>query len=378
MKPTIPSGYGTQTALWAPALKALGHDISISCSTGLFSSVEVWNGIKIYPHSNHVDAYGTDIVAEHAKQLGVNVVWSWLDAFVLRVTEIKKVKWAAWVPVDSMPLMSRNILPLKECKWVIAPTRFAQKVLKEAGMADPLYVPCAYDPAVMYQRRGGKEELKHRLGTILNKNLDGKFLVNVVAANSGERKNFPALFAAWEKFHRRHPDALLYLHTEVTGRWGNGEDLAAMMKLYEIENESVLIVNQWHYNTGQIGNDYLNLLYNASDVHVNTCVGEGFGLPIMDAQACGCPTIVPDFAAAGEIGFGLKVSEGTYRPLVPGAFQFMINDDALVLELENAYSRRNDQLWRNEVADRAAEYRLPFVMEKYMKPVLEKIEGESK
>jgi glycosyltransferase involved in cell wall biosynthesis len=364
--------------LWTQALKEAGHDVSISCSTGLFSSVEVWNGIRIYPHSNHVDAYGTDIVAEHAKHLESDIVWSWLDAFVLRTAEIKKVKWAAWVPVDSDPLMSRNVDPLKACRWVIGPTRFAQRILKEAGIADPLYVPCAYDQTAMYQRQDDREELKRRLGIILNKNLDGKFLVNVVAANSGERKNFPAIFAAWEKFHRRHPDALLYLHTEVTGHWGNGEDLASMMKLYEIENESVVIVSQWHYNTGQIGNDYLNLLYNASDVHLNSCVGEGFGLPIMDAQACGCPTIVPDFAAAGEIGFGLKVSKGTYRPLVPGAFQFMVDDDAVVLALEEAYSRRNDNRWRTEMAELAKDYSLPVVMEKHMKPVLSRIEGELK
>ena len=84
VSPLIGSGYGTQTALWTPALKAAGHDVAISCSTGLFSSVQMWNGIKMFPHSNHIGNYGTDIVVEHAQHWGADIVWSWLDAFVLR------------------------------------------------------------------------------------------------------------------------------------------------------------------------------------------------------------------------------------------------------------------------------------------------------
>ena len=376
VKPTICSGYGTQTALWVQALKQAGHEMTVSCSTGLFSSVEMWQGIRLFPHSNHVGNYGADIVAEHATHLEVDIVWSWLDAFVLRPSEIKKVKWAAWVPVDSDPLMIRNTVPLKECKWVIGPTRFGQRVLREAGIVDPLYVPCAFDPMVMCPSFEDREELRKRFGNIIKKDLNGKFLVNVVAANSGERKNFPAIFAAWKKFSSKHSDAVLYLHTEVSGSWGQGENLSDMMKLYGVGNDSIIFVSQWHYNTGQIGNDYLNLLYNTSDVHLNTCVGEGFGLPIMDAQACGCPTIVPNFAAAGEIGFGLKVDKGVMRPLVPGGFQFLVDVDDTVEALEIAYSRKGDEKWRDEMVEKSDDYKIGNVMEKYMIPALEEIKGE--
>jgi glycosyltransferase involved in cell wall biosynthesis len=375
VSPLIGSGYGTQTALWTPALKAAGHDVAISCSVGQFSSVQLWNGIKTFPHSNHIGNYGTDIVAEHAQHWGADIVWSWLDAFVLRTEEIKKVKWAAWVPADSDPLMKRNVAPLKACRWVIAPTRFGQRVLKEAGITDSLYVPCAFDPAVMYKSKVDRDLLRKQFGDILKKDLTGKFLINVVSANSGKRKNFPAIFEAWKKFSTNHSDALLYLHTEVTGVWGDGEDLLTLMELYGIEKDSVVIVNQYAYNTGQIGNDYLNLMYNVSDVHLNCCVGEGFGLPIMDAQACGCPTIVPDFAGAGEIGFGQKITEGVKRPLVPGGFQFEVDVEAVEGELNIAYARRYDYEWRDQFVENSADYRIGNVMEKHMIPTLEKIQG---
>ena len=378
VNPLIPSGYGTQTALWAPVLKAIGHDVTISCSVGQYSSVTLWNGIKMFPHSSHVGNYGTDIVVEHAKRLESDIVWSWMDAFVLRPDECKKVNWVAWVPADSDPLMVRNVEPLKACRFVVAPTRFGQRVIQEAGIPNVLYVPCAFDPMVMYPSTKDRETLRAQFGKLINRDLTGKYLVNVVAANSGKRKNFPAIFEAWKMFYAKHPDAILYLHTEITGKWADGENLAELMHLYGIDDNSVLFVSQYHYNTGQIGSDYLNLLYNTSDVHLNTCVGEGFGLPIMDAQACSCPTICPDFAGAGEIGFGLKISKGMKHPLVPGGLQFMVDPNDVVNALEAAYGMKEDLRWRTEMTEQAMDYSLEAVMEKYMKPVLEKIEGEIK
>jgi len=376
VKPTIGSGYGTQTAMWAPALKAAGHDVSISCSVGLFSSVEMWNGIKLYPHSNYAGNYGADIVAEHAKHADAAIVWSWLDAFVLRPDECKKANWVAWAPIDSDPLMVRNVEPLKACRFVVAPTLFGQRVIQEAGIPNVMYVPCAFDPNVYFQSKEDRSALRERFGKLINRDLSGKFLVNVVAANSGKRKNFPAIFEAWKMFYAKHPDAILYLHTEITGKWADGENLAELMQLYGIDDNSVLFVSQYHYNTGQIGSDYLNLLYNTSDVHLNTCVGEGFGLPIMDAQACGCPTIVPDFAGAGEIGFGLKITKGMKYPLVPGGLQFMVEPRYVADALEQAYyNYRHNPGMRVTTAEQALDYSLDAVMERYMLPVLDQIEG---
>lgn len=378
VKPTISTGYGTQTALWTQALVREGHEVAISCSAGLYNNTEVWKGIKMFPHSSHPSNYGSDTVGDHFKYLGMDMVWSWLDAFVIWPAECKKVPWAAWVPVDSEPLMSLNLPPLRGCRWTVGPTRFAQRVLREAKLIDPLYLPCAFDSSVMYRRAYRREEIKRAFSDVVRKDVTGVFLVSAVSANSGDRKNFPAMFEAWKIFRSKCPRSILYLHTEVTGKWAEGKDLEELVKLYEIDPESILVVNQWHYNTGQIGDDYLNLMYNACDVHLNTCVGEGFGLPIMDAQACGCPTIVPDFAAAGEIGFGIKISKGARRPLVPGAFQFLVDPEAVAEALAVAYERRGDDKWREEMIERSEPYELTNVMEQCMKPVLEKIQGELK
>ncbi|HOQ64283.1 MAG TPA: hypothetical protein PKZ39_09970, partial [Clostridia bacterium] len=72
----------------------------------------------------------------------------------------------------------------------------------------------------------------------------------------------------------------------------------------------------------------------------------------------------------------LKITKGMMHPLVPGGLQFLVDPNDVVNGLEAAYGMKEDLRWRTEMVEQAREYSLDVVMEKYMKPVLEKIEGE--
>jgi len=43
------------------------------------------------------------------------------------------------------------------------------------------------------------------------------------------------------------------------------------------------------------------MLYNAADVFLSPSKGEGFGIPIIEAQACGAPVVVTDFTSMPEL-----------------------------------------------------------------------------
>ena len=51
------------------------------------------------------------------------------------------------------------------------------------------------------------------------------------------------------------------------------------------------------------GFDYkeMNNVYNLMDVFLLTTSGEGFGVPIIEAHACGVPTIMTDYTTAQEL-----------------------------------------------------------------------------
>lgn len=53
--------------------------------------------------------------------------------------------------------------------------------------------------------------------------------------------------------------------------------------------------------TGFVAEDDLRLLYNAADVFVFPSLYEGFGLPILEAMACGTPVVASNAAAVPEV-----------------------------------------------------------------------------
>jgi len=49
-------------------------------------------------------------------------------------------------------------------------------------------------------------------------------------------------------------------------------------------------------------NEDLRALYSAADALIFPSLAEGFGWPIIEAQACGCPVVTSSFAPMNEIG----------------------------------------------------------------------------
>lgn len=56
--------------------------------------------------------------------------------------------------------------------------------------------------------------------------------------------------------------------------------------------------------TGYISDEYLIRLYNIAKLFIFPSLHEGFGLPVLEAMACGCPVIGSNTASVPEvIGF---------------------------------------------------------------------------
>jgi len=363
--PTIPTGYGNTTKLLVPKL-ANYHKMTISCHAGLFGAVQMWKGIKMLPHTNFPGQYGMDIIEHHAKHVHPDMIISWVDAFILQADKIKPLPWCAWVPVDSMPLMSRNIEPLKACKWIVAPTEWGKQAIEAVGLKVDAVIPCTYDPSIYFYIEKSMKEKRETLSSIINMEIGDKFLVNVVSANSSYRKNFSAILEAWKLFQKTCPDSLLFLHTDPTGYFFQGENLNDMGKVIGVDPNSIIFPPQWEFVCGAIGDDFLNLLYNCSDVHVNACYGEGFGIPIIEAQASGCPVLTPDFGAAKEINTCNTLIEGKMVYKVPGAMQFEIDPISLKDQLVYLYEHSTlnleyQALDRKQISERMFNYKTQIV-----------------
>lgn len=108
---------------------------------------------------------------------------------------------------------------------------------------------------------------------------------------------------------RKVPNALLVLH--CMGKDRDGWDLGQLARLYGVQDKVICT----HWQTPQITDEQLLLLYNAADVQINTGGGEGWGLTSVEGALCGVPQLVPDWSATREIwqGSGVLLPVADYR-----------------------------------------------------------------
>jgi glycosyltransferase involved in cell wall biosynthesis len=110
-------------------------------------------------------------------------------------------------------------------------------------------------------------------------------------------------------------------------------------------------------------------------------MGEGFGLPVLEAQACGKPVIVGDWTSTQELCFaGWKISrkhaERFRTPL--NSYQFIPRLSAIENALEIAYKHARKPQLAEMARAGALHYDADHITQKYWKPTLEDIERKVK
>lgn len=365
--PWTPSGYGQQTRLFTPRIKDLGYDVAISAYYGLEGSMLGFNDIPVYPRK--YDPYGNDVIQAHAAAFKANIIMSLMDVWVLKVEQFPMLlRWIPWFPIDhdTMPQAIRN--KLAQAYKRITFSRHAEKLTHEAGL-DCYYVPHGIETDVFKPR--DRDESREKLG--LPKDA---WIVGTVAMNKGvpSRKNFVEMLTAFANCKKRHPSMVYFLQTD------RGEGINGMVNLPELltnlgleEGKDVFFCNPYTQAIG-FPVDYFPMVYSALDVHMLVSAGEGFGIPIVEAQSCGCPVIVGDWTAMSELCFsGRKVgkddAEKVYTPMA--AYQYAPHVRGIELALEAEYKRPSP---KDRARKMALDYDADTVAEKYWEPVLAEIE----
>jgi glycosyltransferase involved in cell wall biosynthesis len=232
------------------------------------------------------------------------------DAWVFNINFVKDIpRICAWTPVDHVPVPPRVLNFLAQPNVTpIAMSKFGLEQMHAAGL-DAVYIPHGisdtFKPTTKSVFGTGRELMQLE---------DDKFVVMMNSANKGAapcRKAFGENILAFSIFAADKPDAVLYLHTEDRGTQG-GINLVALCKAVGLQPDQVRFVDQYAYKMN-IAQDVLASLYTASDVFLACSMGEGFGVPVVEAQACGTPVIVSNWTAQPElVGDGFVVDAQPY------------------------------------------------------------------
>jgi glycosyltransferase involved in cell wall biosynthesis len=149
------------------------------------------------------------------------------------------------------------------------------KVTVAYGAVEEGFTPVAREEA--------SQALKHRYG------IDSPFVLFVSTIEP--RKNIPGLIAAFAHVAHDFPHKLLL----VGGAGWNSEGLDALISQHGLTDRVLRL--------GYVADrSDLPLFYSAADVFVFPSFYEGFGLPVLEAMACGCPVVTSNRTSLPEVG----------------------------------------------------------------------------
>jgi glycosyltransferase involved in cell wall biosynthesis/SAM-dependent methyltransferase len=374
--PFASTGYGCQTRLTVPRLQALGHELQVTAFYGLEGAVITIPGprgpIPVYPRGYH--PYGADVWSAHAAHFGADVCISLMDAWVFQPEQNPEhVPWVPYFPVDMEPLPPPIRRQVERAQARIVMSKFGGRMLDAAGL-DYYYIPHMVDTNTYRPRV--QAEARTKIGLPAD-----AFLVGMVAANKGNpsRKAFQQQIEAFAAFRRRHSDAVLYLHTTRSEHGeGQGINLPELVRYLGLRDGVDVLWPDQYLNMLGYPDEHMAQLYSAFDVHMLVSMGEGFGIPTLEAQSCGCPVITAGWTASEELCFsGWRVDKTDAQPWwTPlASYQYVPHPGAIVERLEAAYNARGDLAIRRAARDGALAYDCARVVQEGWKPVLEHIEA---
>lgn len=157
------------------------------------------------------------------------------------------------------------------------------------------------------------------------------------------RKNFPLLIRAYSLLRERYGVG----HQLVIGG-GKGwlsEEIEETIVAYQLEEDVLL--------TGYVRDDDLPDLYSAADVFAFPSLYEGFGIPILEAMACGTPVVTCRNSslveAAGDAA--LLVPDDDVEALCHALWRLLSEDELRTELIEKGYRQADSFTWEQS-ADR--------------------------
>lgn len=378
--PWAGTGYGTQTAQVVKRIKDEGFDIACQVNYGFEAGNTEFNleGRTIPIYGSGFGQWRNDSITANAQHFAhvtgrSPLVITLCDVWTFNENSIRDMPVWSWTPVDHAPIPSKVAAWFKHDNVrAIAMSKFGKLMFEGADIACD-YVPHAFEPVftptTQLQDASGAVKTPRELMNVGN----DRFIVMMNAANKGVvpvRKSFGENLLAFSMFAKKHDDALLYLHTEQFGAMG-GIDLTKLVAAVGIPEHQVKFVDQFAYRN-QIPNKILAGLYSMSDVLLSVSMGEGFGIPVIEAQACGTPVIVSDWTAQPELcGDGWIVeTQPWWDPMQDSWFATPLVG-GIVDALEQAYARGGGH--SQAAVDWSKEYSADSVFTNNWLPLLEEL-----
>ncbi|MDB5637854.1 MAG: hypothetical protein JWP51_2762 [Bradyrhizobium sp.] len=325
--PLRASGFGLTTGEICKRLASLGHDILV---LGWWSATEEkFCGFDVKPcpvapagAAAAIARYVADFRPDHLITLG-DVPWlSFLaDTGMQSVLSGARVRWLIYYPVDGV--LSGGCLPvrwidvLSKADAAVTMSKFGLAATERSGLR-ATFIPHGCDTE-LFRPPADKDAAKRLFG------YDGKFVILSDARNH-RRKLIPRALDIVRGLNIPASKLVFHLHSNAEPQEDEESyryNVNADIELLGLDFVTGLRDGAPPASLGMAG---LAKLYAAADVHLLVSLGEGFGLPTLQAASSGVVPIVPANSASTELvgshGFAIPCDSassdeyGINRPFV--------------------------------------------------------------
>lgn len=262
----------------------------------------------------------------------------------------------------------------------VAMTKWGQRSMPEAplvyhGVDSDTFHPVSPETPISVSNGmtlTSKRECKQAFGF----DPDG-FLVVRVDTNT-IRKDYATTWRALVPFLKRHSDVQVHFHC-VKGRGNASVDMEALLGRDPDTKSRFFFPDLVTASHGWPVEDLVGLL-NAADVFISTSRGEGFGLTLAEAAACGVPVIAQNVSAIPEIvgPGGILVEPLTEITVFSGQDLWLADAPAFTEALESLYaSRRRRREMGLAARDHVTKFSWDFAAERFHEFIGELAHGQA-
>lgn len=298
------TGFGRVAEYLIPAL-AKEYEVHALCTNWHGDPSEMQQYCKMYPAMAHgSDPFGSHRIGELVQKIKPDLVWVTNDIWcAISLWKAAKpfqeqvgFKWFTYTPIDSYGLFPELLPSLDEWDGLATYTKFGALEIEKIGYKKPIGI-IGHGTDFKQFFSLDKEECRKELGVPQD-----AFIVFNGNRNQ-PRKRIDLTIKAFIKFAKDKDDARLWLNM---GSKDMGWDLIPLFKRVArdegMDPTGKLILTSPHFSTYNcLTVEQLNKVYNAADIGINTCIGEGWGLVNSEHGSVGVAQLVPDHTSLAEI-----------------------------------------------------------------------------
>tara|TARA_B100001778_G_scaffold211347_1_gene174986 strand:- start:6328 stop:7980 length:1653 start_codon:yes stop_codon:yes gene_type:complete len=292
----------------------------------------------------------------------------WMIEFIYKSPFRKFFKWALMPTVDAAPQAKEWMYAYSTADACFSYSDWSGEVLKNQSGGKINYLGSAPPSANPAYKPLDKELLKESFGIGKDTKIIGTVMRNQ------RRKLYPDLFAAFRKFLDLNDDSQkykLYCHTSFPDAGWNIPDLlnehnlcSHVLFTYVCSETKKCFASTFRgaktvspftgTTTAQLSSVKQGLSYeqlaevmNVFDLYVQYANSEGFGLPQVEAAACGVPVMSVDYSAMTSVvrqlgGTPLK-TKALYKELETGCMRAVPDNDYTVSKLKEFFSKSDEE-----------------------------------